>query len=210
MLQSSAYTDTLELLNIRQAHVVGHSMGGKIAATLALSYPGKVQSLAILDISPVEYTEDELSSVTNTVHFLQRSKNDLSRARRKEEVKEIFSQLTKDSALQAFLSSNLLPIEDIDGIVGYRWKYNVDAIVDGMKNILDFPVGNQIYNGPTVVLKAGNSDFVKTKHVDRIKTLFPNYRLATVRGCGHWLHAEKTLETADMLRRFIEFANIKK
>ena len=55
------------------------------------------------------------------------------------------------------------------------------GLVDGVDNILDFPVESQVYDGSTVVLKAGNSDFVKTKHVDRIKSSFPNYTLVAVR-----------------------------
>ena len=103
---------------------------------------------------------------------------------------EIFSELTKDAALQAFLNSNLQPIDGNNEIGGYRWKYHVDAMVEGIVNILSFSSEDMLYHGPTVVLKAGKSDFVRTKHVDTIKTLFPNYRLVTVRDSGHWLHAE--------------------
>jgi esterase len=61
-----------------------------------------------------------------------------------------------------------------------------------------------------LILKAGKSDFVKTKHVDAIKRLFPVYTLATLRDCGHWLHAEKPLETADAVHRFITLAATEK
>ena len=160
-----------------------------------------------MDISPVQYTEKELSSVTDTVYFLQQSQSNLRYAKSKEEVTEIFSELTKDAALQAFLNSNLQPIEGNNEIGGYRWKYHVDAMVEGIVNILSFSSEDMLYHGPTVVLKAGKSDFVRTKHVDTIKTLFPNYRLVTVRDSGHWLHAEKPEETASMLHQFIEFAD---
>ena len=193
-------------MNIKHAHVIGHSVGGKTAAALALSNPKRIRSLAILDISPVEYSENELSFVVDTVNFLQKSQNDLSHAKNKKDLEKIFCKLTKDTALQAFLSSNLQLTECDDGSKGYIWKYNVDALVDGVINVLDFPVENQVYIGPTLVVKAENSNFVRTKHVDRIKSLFPNYRLATVRKCGHWLHAEKPLETANILCQFIEYA----
>jgi pimeloyl-ACP methyl ester carboxylesterase len=37
----------LDYLEVRSAHVLGHSMGGRIALALALNYPGKVKSLIL-------------------------------------------------------------------------------------------------------------------------------------------------------------------
>ena len=37
--------------------VVGHSMGGKVAMTLALHHPGLVARLAVVDVSPVPSAE---------------------------------------------------------------------------------------------------------------------------------------------------------
>jgi 3-oxoadipate enol-lactonase len=42
----------LDALGLARAHVVGHSMGGYIALTLALRRPGKVQSLVLVGTSP--------------------------------------------------------------------------------------------------------------------------------------------------------------
>ncbi|BAY17875.1 alpha/beta hydrolase fold protein [Anabaenopsis circularis NIES-21] len=44
-------TDTsalLDILGIKQAHIIGHSMGGQIAQELALLYPEKIKSLVLL------------------------------------------------------------------------------------------------------------------------------------------------------------------
>jgi pimeloyl-ACP methyl ester carboxylesterase len=42
--------ETLDYLSIKTFHVIGHSMGGKTAAVLALDRPLNVKSLAVLDI----------------------------------------------------------------------------------------------------------------------------------------------------------------
>lgn len=46
----------LEELGIEKCCVIGHSMGGKVAATLALLFPEMIESVAILDIAPVSYS----------------------------------------------------------------------------------------------------------------------------------------------------------
>ena len=40
------------------ASLLGHSMGGKAAMTLALSVPGLIDRLIVADIAPVAYTHD--------------------------------------------------------------------------------------------------------------------------------------------------------
>lgn len=46
-------------LELSKAVVMGHSMGGKTAMTLALSYPECVHSLIVVDMSPTKLTLDD-------------------------------------------------------------------------------------------------------------------------------------------------------
>lgn len=47
----------LDSLGIEKSCVIGHSMGGKVAAALALNYNDRVESIGILDIAPVDYSK---------------------------------------------------------------------------------------------------------------------------------------------------------
>ena len=50
--------DILELmtrLEIPVAHIIGHSMGGKVAMWLALTQPDRIGRLVVADVAPVEY-----------------------------------------------------------------------------------------------------------------------------------------------------------
>ena len=50
--------DLLTLLDaqgIERTHLVGHSLGGKVAMWMALTEPGRVGSLVVADIAPVTY-----------------------------------------------------------------------------------------------------------------------------------------------------------
>ena len=46
-----------------RADVLGHSMGGKAAMTLALTHPDKVRRLIVADISPVAYSHTQLPMI---------------------------------------------------------------------------------------------------------------------------------------------------
>lgn len=50
--------ETLNSLNIEQFSVVGHSMGGKVAMTLAPLAAERLQQLVLLDICPFAYSEN--------------------------------------------------------------------------------------------------------------------------------------------------------
>ena len=45
----------LESQKIQKAHVVGHSLGGKVAMATALLFPDIVERLVVVDIAPVDY-----------------------------------------------------------------------------------------------------------------------------------------------------------
>ena len=46
-----------------QWDVLGHSMGGKAAMSLALTYPDKVRRLVVADVSPVPYSHDQNQNI---------------------------------------------------------------------------------------------------------------------------------------------------
>jgi pimeloyl-ACP methyl ester carboxylesterase len=50
--------DIMDLLNIKKAHVVGHSIGGTIALQLASAYPDYIESLILLEPAISGYNEN--------------------------------------------------------------------------------------------------------------------------------------------------------
>lgn len=50
-----AMIDLLDNLDIAHAHIIGHSMGGKIAMATALAFPERIISMVAADIAPVAY-----------------------------------------------------------------------------------------------------------------------------------------------------------
>jgi len=52
---AGAVAEWMRAADLAGAHVVGHSLGGKVAMQLALSEPALVRSLVVADIAPVAY-----------------------------------------------------------------------------------------------------------------------------------------------------------
>ena len=104
-----------------------YSMGGKAAAATALVGTwNKIESVVILDISPVPYTREDIGSVFDTVDFLVNSKDKIAKATTKQEVVDIVNDEFDDPSLRAFLLSNLQSSAKIDG--GFEWKFSLEGI----------------------------------------------------------------------------------
>ena len=73
-----------------------------------------------------------------------------------------------------------------------------------MPHIMDFPDIEGRFEGPTLFLSGGQSDYVQPEHRDRIRELFPRARFAKLPGAGHWLHAEKPRDFEASLRAFLD------
>jgi pimeloyl-ACP methyl ester carboxylesterase len=48
-----------------------------------------------------------------------------------------------------------------------------------------------IYEGPTLFLRGGASDYIADEDLPLIRHHFPQAKLITLDGAGHWLHAEQ-------------------
>lgn len=162
--------------------LLGHSLGGKVAMTLALTEPWQIEHLLVLDIAPVSYARnfhpylEAMRAVP--LHLLtQRSDADLA-----------METEVPDPKIRSFLLRNLVETED-----GWAWRCHLDAIARALPDLLSFPAfPNDIqFAGPTLFLRGALSDYVTPDHAEAIERLFPNAVHDVVAGAGHWVHADK-------------------
>ncbi len=173
-----------------KADVIGHSMGGKSAMTLALTYPETVNRLIVADIAPVAYTHTQI----RVIEAMQAV--DMTRVERRSDAEAQLAELGVEMALQSFFTQSL-------DIPNKGWKLNLDALADQMPNIMGFPDVSTTWPGPALFLSGAASDYVQPQHRERIKALFPQARFAKIPGAGHWLHAEKPREFEAAARLFL-------
>lgn len=183
----------LDSQGLDQVALLGHSMGGKIAMTLALQSPGRVARLIIADIAPVHYPPHHDSILAglealDTAGLLSREAAD---AQLKPWVPEI--------AVRQFLLKNLVR----EGPGGFRWRLNLPVIRRCYHEILQGQLGLGRYDGPVLFIKGGRSDYILPSQQPAVLSCFPAAQLRVIPGTGHWLHAEKPDLFASLCRRFL-------
>ncbi|XP_017891208.1 protein ABHD11 isoform X2 [Ceratina calcarata] len=190
-------------LGFEKSVLVGHSMGGSTMMYVALHNPRLVEKLVVIDMSPVRTSPQlldvqQLMRVMSTINF--EGVATLTKARGI--VKERLAKVTSSFSLRQFLAMNV-----VEADVGkFKWRVNLPVLEQAFPNqIAVFPdVGSKVYDGPTLFIGGGKSDFIRVEDHDKIKLLFPSARFTYIKDANHWVHADKPEE---FLRTTIDFIN---
>ncbi len=168
--------------SIDRAHLVGHSMGGKVAMWLALAAPGRVGSLVVVDMAPVRYPR-RFESLIEAIAGLP-----LGAITDRRDADRRLASTIPTSAVRGYLLQNLVHGEG----GGWRWRINLPLLAASMETILDFPdAGGRQFPGPALFLHGSRSDYVTGEGLPRIRTLFPLARLRSIPNAGHWVYADQ-------------------
>lgn len=171
-----------------RADVLGHSMGGKAAMALALTYPERVRKLVVADIAPVAYGHSQQAQIDAMRRV------DLANVQNRQEAAAQMQAATPEIA--AFLMQSL-------DMTGRRWKLDLDLFEREMGTVVGFPEIAGRFDGPTLFLSGADSDYVLPEHRPQIRALFPHAKFAKIPGAGHWLHADKPRPFEEAVRVFL-------
>ena len=172
----------IDRLGLERPAVLGHSMGGKVAMTLALSDAARVGRLVVADVAPVAYG-DRFSSFTAAMRAV-----DTVHAAGREEIRLTLLRTIPDERTVAFLMTNLVRHGD-----RYDWRINLAALASSMPDIGAFPatLAGLRYDGPVTVVAGARSDYISIDHRPLFLSYFPAARFVTLADAGHWLHADR-------------------
>lgn len=193
-LMASDVAETLEEEGIREASVIGHSMGGKTAMQLAFDFPDLIKGLIVADIGIKTYPagHEEIFAGLNALNPGSISK--------RSEAETLLAEKVWDAGVRQFLLKNLS--KEKDG--GYRWKMNLPVLYDAYEAIRG-PVDSDFgYDGPTLFIRGSESNYILEEDWMDIHDHFPEARLETLEGAGHWLHADKPQEFFKVASDFLE------
>jgi len=178
-------------LGIDSSHVVGHSLGGKVAMQLALTDSSRVQRLVAADIAPVAYTPHHQAV------FAALQSLDIANLRSRQQADQLLAPLIADSPTRLFLLKSLNKEAD-----GFSWRFHWQALRDNYPHLLAAMSGEP-FAGPTLFIKGELSDYIKPDYEPIMRELFPHFELRTIAGTGHWLHGEKPAEFNALVKGFL-------
>jgi pimeloyl-ACP methyl ester carboxylesterase len=182
----------IQHLGLREVTLLGHSMGGKTAMTLALEGAVDIARLVLVDIGPVAYP-DQHSAIIETL--LAMPADSLTR---RHQADEYLARTVEDPTLRQFLLQNLQVSAS-----GSAWRINLPTLLASMPALtgaLPVPAG-ALFAGPTRVIRGSLSDRVTDASLPHFRALFPQLEVHTVAGAGHWPHAEAPAAFKDCLEQ---------
>ena len=178
--------------------VVGHSMGGKVAMTLALHHPEIVARLAVVDVSPVPTAE-----VSHFARYVEGMRSlDLAALSDRTAADQHLRPYVPDPGIRSFLLQNLRRDPGRDG--GWRWQMNLALLADQLDTVGSWtdPAAAP-YPGPVLWLAGARSGYVRPDYAPAMRALFPRVQLVTVKDAGHWLHSDQPDVFLAVIRRFL-------
>lgn len=181
----------LDDLGITSAHLVGHSLGGKVAMQLALTAAARVDHLVSADIAPVRYAPHHQQIIAGLRAV------DLEQLHQRGDADAPLAQFVDELPVRQFLLKSLYRDE-----AGFHWRFNLPALINGYEEILAAPTGTP-FEGPTLFIKGELSDYLLPEYEPAIRALFPNCSVKIINGTGHWLHGEKPQVFNKLVKRFL-------
>ena len=188
--------DIVELLahlNIDKAHLVGHSMGGKVAMELALTHPELVNKLVVLDIAPVSYPARHTKILQALKAVSTQSIDDRKQA------DAIMQPYIEELGVRQFLLKSLAKNQEGH----FAWRFNLNVLDEKYSTITSDVNENNSCLCDTLFIKGNDSDYILPEHRTAITARFKNTKAKIIHGAGHWLHAQKPLAVNKAINDFL-------
>lgn len=187
----------LDHLSIETCLLLGHSMGGKIAIQVAIEQPQRIKKLLIADIAPVSYPPHHLEIIKGLQTI------DLSKVMKRKDADVQLAPFVDNLGVRQFLLRNLAL--NSQGKFTFKCSLsNISLCYPQIMKANELTANQAPYNGPTLFIKGGQSDYILPDHRKAIVALLPNSKAKIIQGAGHWLHAEKTLAFNKIVVNFIK------
>jgi esterase len=188
--------DLLEFMasqRLERAHFLGHSLGGKAAMHFALANPERVEKLVVVDIAPRQYPPSHVPLFEAMLAL------DPGAFRERNEMDRALAARIPDATVRQFLLKNVA--RDESG--AFRWKLNLPAIYRNYEQLNEAIEPGRTFNGPTLFIRGGKSDYIRDEDHGLIAQIFPNSRVATVPTAGHWVNANAPGELSALVWDFL-------
>ncbi len=179
--------------SLKNAILIGHSMGGKVAMFFACQYPDLLSHLIVVDIAP-RYYKPHHDDILERLKALQNTK-----LTSRKEAENILKEKISHSGVRMFLLKNLKREDDNT----LNLKPNIDVFINNKENIGQALPEDFTFNGKTLFIKGEQSDYISNSDKELINKHFSDFKIETIDKAGHWVHAENPKSFLSKTMEFI-------
>lgn len=170
----------VETHGLSRCHLLGHSLGGKAAMEFALRHAALVEKLVVVDMAPRAYPPAHIPIFEALLAL------DLRSFRDRREIADALAPAIPDLVTRQFLLKSLTRDES-DAL---QWRLNLPAIYRNYSRLNQELENGRTFAGPALFLRGQRSDYITEKDASLIRRFFPNAKIVSVSGAGHWIHAD--------------------
>lgn len=172
----------MDRLEIKEASLLGHSLGGKVAMRLACRNPARVSRLIVVDIAPKAYL-----SRAHRAEFAAMTELDLGTLESRAMAELRFEARVPDWSMRKFLTTNLERTEE----GGWRWTIPLPLLTEALPVLETNSLADgDRFNGPVAFVVGGRSRYVLESDHAAIRTHFPRAQIVVMSEAGHNPHME--------------------
>ncbi|HUC99702.1 MAG TPA: alpha/beta fold hydrolase [Candidatus Polarisedimenticolaceae bacterium] len=185
--------ELLEIEKVSDCHLVGHSLGGKVAMQFAASHPDLVSKLISVDIAPKAYPPFQRAILAALQQL------ELQSFRSFGEIDAALAPAIPEAPMRQFLMKNIARLPS----AGFQWRIDLDSIAKNYDQLTKPIIAAASYDKPALFVRGGRSDYIADTDLSSIRALFTSAELVTIETSGHWVHAEATDEFLRILTEFL-------
>jgi esterase len=178
---------------IESAVVVGHSMGGKTAMQFALQFPNRVEKLVVADMAPRAYAPAHEKTFSAQLAL------DLKSFSTRQQIEDALAPEIPDLVLRRFLLKNL----GRNSVSEFFWKINLRGIAENYFQLRQPVSAPAPFAKPVLFVRGEKSAYINPEDEPLMRELFPQSRIETIVGAGHWVHADKPEEFLRLVSEFL-------
>ena len=172
----------LDEQGLNEIHLMGHSLGGKIAMRYACQNPEVVKKLIIVDIAAKPYPP------YHDNEFRAMKRIPATELSSRKEAEELLETMVADWPMRQFLLTNLVRDEATGG---FKWQVNLEALHASLPHIRQNSLlETDRYDQPVLLVRGANSDFIEDDDIDDMHHWFSHLREEIVPSAGHNVHVE--------------------
>jgi len=179
-----AFMDTVD---VESAHLVGHSMGGAVAATVASGTPDRVLSLSLVSGAG-------LGPEINSTYI-----DGFVTAVSRRELKPVLQNLFADSGLVSrAMVNDLLKYKRLDGVQEALTNLSSDLFSNGTQSIILTEKISDL-GIKTLVVWGADDQVIPASHAENIK----NADVVVIEGAGHMVQMEQAAKVNELIQGHI-------